>query len=164
MAKIPEYMVPSHFIRMKELPMTPNGKIDRKSLPDKLLDTDADGDEAGTAPETGLERELAKLWQEVLGRSKVGIHDNFFSIGGNSLLLVLLHSKIDKIYPAVTTVTDLFAYPTVSKLSRFISDRVCCKEGRRKENKFDETLFDMFDKIANGDLDVTTAIDKLNKI
>jgi amino acid adenylation domain-containing protein len=88
---LPEYMVPSYFIQVDQVPVTPNGKIDRKAL-------DAYGTKLGTgieyeAPRSEREKQLAELWKEVLQVEKVGIHDNFFDLGGNSFFIIKLNSK-----------------------------------------------------------------------
>jgi len=96
---LPEYMIPQHVVEIEEIPMTPNGKIDRKALPAPfggvLLE-----EEAYVAPRTKLEQELAEIWQEALGVERVGIHDNFFDLGGHSLLsmqvIALIRSRLDK--------------------------------------------------------------------
>ncbi len=82
---LPEYMIPQHVVELDALPMTPNGKIDRKALPAPLGGVDRFED-AYVAPRTEMERALAAIWQEVLGVERVGIHDNFFDLGGHSLL------------------------------------------------------------------------------
>lgn len=119
---IPEYMVPGYYIRLDTLPLTPNGKVDRRALPDveearpTLL-------EEYVAPETETEKAIAGIWQEMLQVERVGLHDNFFDLGGNSLLLVQMHSKLEAIFPGRVAVVDLFAYPTVARLTHFIETR-----------------------------------------
>ncbi|MCY9687161.1 non-ribosomal peptide synthetase, partial [Paenibacillus apiarius] len=91
-AGLPPYMIPSHFIRLEKMPLTPNGKLDRKALP-----APEGALRMGTeyaAPRTATEAKLAQLWQEVLGLERVGIRDNFFDIGGHSLRAMTLVSRI----------------------------------------------------------------------
>ncbi|MHC5720227.1 MAG: AMP-binding enzyme, partial [Nostoc sp.] len=88
---LPEYMVPSVFVLLKEMPLLPNGKVDRRVLPDQ---PQLNLEENIVAPETELEQTIAIIWQEVLHVEKVGIHHNFFDLGGHSLLMVQVHSKL----------------------------------------------------------------------
>ena len=115
---LPEYMVPAHFIMLEQMPLTPNGKVDRKALPAP----DATRSEAGyVAPTTETQATLAGIWAEVLKLDKVGIHDNFFEIGGNSLLIIKVHSQLSIRFGTRVAVVDLFKYPTIDKLSLFLS-------------------------------------------
>jgi acyl carrier protein len=113
--KLPEYMVPSAFIVLEQMPQTPNGKIDRKALPapDQLAAKTA---RAYVAPENDLESKLVALWCEVLGVDRVGIEDNFFDIGGHSLLVVKLHRRLRAELSSSVALTDLYRFPTVRSL------------------------------------------------
>lgn len=120
--KLPDYMVPGIFQRLDALPQTPNGKIDRKALPSvdsqrPCLVTEYQ------AAETELQKKVAVLWSEVLKIETIGIHDNFFDLGGNSLLLVQLRQKLEGIWPGKVAVADLFAYPTIAKLTTFLESQ-----------------------------------------
>ncbi len=115
---LPAYMIPSHFIKLDKIPLTSSGKVDRKALPE----VDA-GIETGTeyaAPTDEIEEKLVAIWKEVLGLDKIGIHDRFFELGGYSILLIKMHSKLDELYPEKIKITDLFAYPTVASIAEFI--------------------------------------------
>ncbi|WP_155729812.1 non-ribosomal peptide synthetase, partial [Paenibacillus polymyxa] len=92
--ELPSYMVPSYFVQLEQMPLTPNGKIDRKALPapEGSLQTGADY----VAPRTWVEVKLAHIWQDVLGLTQVGVKENFFEIGGHSLRATTLASKIHK--------------------------------------------------------------------
>lgn len=116
--ELPEYMIPSYFICIKELPMTPNGKIDRKSLPDPGYESDTRIEYA--APENEVEEKLVQIWGKLLGRDNIGVNDKFFEIGGNSMLLVKMHGQIEMEYPGKVKVADLFNYTTVSTISNLI--------------------------------------------
>ena len=90
--RLPDYMLPSQLVVLDQLPKTPNGKIDRKAL--SKLSVEINSREKWVAPRTDLEKLLAKIWAEVLGLEQVGIHHNFFDLGGHSLQAVQLVSKI----------------------------------------------------------------------
>src|SRR6185295_2723951 len=89
---LPDYMIPSFFVFIDRIPLTPNGKIDRKSLPapDRSL---RQVEEEYVAPSTTLEQELRTIWAEVLRIERIGIHDNFFRIGGDSIISIQLVAK-----------------------------------------------------------------------
>jgi hypothetical protein len=112
---LPDYMIPSYFVQMDDIPLTPNGKLDRSALPKPQ-----DHLHLGVlyeAPGNETEERLVALWQQLLDTPKVGIHDNFFELGGNSLLLVELHARLDMEFPGKLALTDLFAYPSVARLA-----------------------------------------------
>lgn len=95
---LPDYMLPQHFIELDKLPLTPNGKVDKKALPDAFNNHNAE-DEEKTLPETYAAKQLAKIWAEVLDTTveNVGLHDNFFDIGGHSLLSMQVIMKVKDI-------------------------------------------------------------------
>jgi acyl carrier protein len=119
-ASLPEYMVPSVIVLLEQIPLTPNGKVDRGALPAP----DPSGALVTTrfvAPRTDLERTIAAIWQEVLGRDKVGINDNFFDLGGHSLLLVKVYGQLRAEAGVEIPLLKLFEYPSVSSLAAFLS-------------------------------------------
>ena len=94
--KLPNYMVPSDFSFLDSLPLTPSGKVDRRALP--APDIFKGGREAGyAAPRTSTEKALANIWAKILGRDQIGIHDNFFDLGGHSLKATQVVSRIHQI-------------------------------------------------------------------
>ncbi|MET0621647.1 MAG: amino acid adenylation domain-containing protein [Pyrinomonadaceae bacterium] len=118
--QLPEYMIPSAFVRLEALPQTPNGKLDRKALPAP----DGASREAGepyVAPRSELESLIAGVWQEVLEVERVGVHDNFFGLGGHSLLMIRVNSRLRETLRAELPVIELFKYPTVSALAEHLS-------------------------------------------
>jgi hypothetical protein len=119
--RLPEYMVPGAFVVVDSLPLTPNGKIDRAALP--IPEPDAADAERGTfAPlRSPLEETLAGIWSEVLGVERVGAHDNFFDLGGRSLLLAQVHERIRTELGREVGMVSLFKYPTVRLLADFIA-------------------------------------------
>ena len=114
-ARLPAYMVPDRMVLLPELPRLPSGKVDRRALPDPL---DALPAAAGFAePEAGTEADLAAIWREVLGVRRVGRHDSFFALGGNSLAAVRLLSRVRNRLGADLSVPDLFGAPTLSAMA-----------------------------------------------
>ncbi|MBN3876528.1 MAG: non-ribosomal peptide synthetase [Nostoc sp.] len=116
--KLPEYMVPSAFVILESLPVTPNGKVDRRALPKPDLDTTLL--EKYVAPRTPIEEMLALLWAQVLNLELVGIYDNFFELGGHSLLATQLVSRIRNIFKVELPLRELFARSTVAELAQSI--------------------------------------------
>ncbi len=117
--RLPSYMVPSAFVTLQEFPLTPNGKIDRKSLPAPTIQRAVD--DTYEAPQSELEKSLATLWQEVLQVDRVGLHDNFFDLGGHSLLLLRVHHRLGELSTQQISMVEMFQYPTVDKLARRLS-------------------------------------------
>jgi acyl carrier protein len=119
--RLPEYMVPSAFVALGMMPQTPNGKIDRNALP--LPDHTRLPMEGGLAlPRTELEKKIAAIWHEVLGVEQVGIHDNFFDVGGHSLLLIRVHSRLRETLHLDYAIIDLFQFPTISSLAKALAN------------------------------------------
>ena len=118
-AKLPSYMMPAAFAQLDALPMNANGKVDRQGLAIANA-TSRTLDENFVAPENELEGTIAGIWREVLRIEKVGIQDNFFDLGGNSLLLIEAHAKLSGISSKTFSVTDLFEYPTIHSLAGFL--------------------------------------------
>jgi amino acid adenylation domain-containing protein len=115
-SKLPDYMIPSVFMLLDSLPLSPNGKIDRKALPVP----ERSGREATyVAPRTATEEILARIWAEVLGLDRVGIHDNFFELGGHSLLAMLLMARVRRI-GLQAEARNLFLTPTIAELAEAI--------------------------------------------
>ncbi|WP_239615326.1 non-ribosomal peptide synthetase [Cohnella mopanensis] len=117
-ATLPDYMIPSFYVQMDTLPLTANGKIDRNAL--MRFEADRRTNSSNAAPRNELERKISEIWQDVLALDSVGAHDNFFDVGGHSLLLLRLHSRLEQHYPGIVKVTDLFTYPTIHVLAAFI--------------------------------------------
>ncbi len=115
---LPDYMIPSYFIHMASLPLTSNGKIDRRALPEP-----GSAVVTGTeyvAPEDKRQQLIIDIWNEVLEIDKIGIKDDFFALGGHSLKAVALTAKLQNHFKV--SVNDIFSYPTVEKLAENITD------------------------------------------
>jgi amino acid adenylation domain-containing protein len=127
---LPDYMVPSHFAAIEKIPLTPNGKLDRRALP--VPDSRCRGDNEKTdkyvPPSNPIEKKLAAIWEEVLGKDALhaspGIDDNFFQMGGHSLKASVLISDIHKEFDAKVPLAQVFRTPTIRGLARYIKDSV----------------------------------------
>jgi amino acid adenylation domain-containing protein len=120
--KLPEYMVPSTITVMDALPLTPSGKVDRRSLPfpDRPR---GDSERAFVGPRTPIEAEIAELWRELLGLEEVSIYDNFFNLGGHSLLLTQLASRIRKLFQVELSLRVLFDALTIVQMTEAILEQ-----------------------------------------
>jgi acyl carrier protein len=119
--RLPEYMLPGSYFLLKQVPLTPNGKIDRRALASgtsAALDLSV----RSVLPRNEAEQAIANIWQEVLGLEKVGVYDNFFDLGGHSLLLAKVHMKLRQVFKQSVSVIDLFKYSTISSLSEFLTE------------------------------------------
>lgn len=131
-AGLPEFMVPSHFVVLRDLPRTPNQKVDRTALPAPEHVQETAAREPAIAPAGELETVIAGVWQDVLKLPSVGVHDNFFDLGGHSLLAVQVHSRLKKALERDLAITDLFRFPTVRGLAEFLgggADDAAVKSG-----------------------------------
>ena len=115
---MPDFMIPSFFIPMAELPLTPNGKLDRKALPGPTEGINIHA--VSKRPTNDMEWKLSAIWQEVLMIHKVGVDDNFFSLGGDSLKALTLISKIQQEFQVGLSINDLFKQPTIEELASLI--------------------------------------------
>jgi amino acid adenylation domain-containing protein len=118
--RLPEYMVPATFVFLKVLPLTGNGKVDVQALP-----TPAERQPSHaltyTPPSTETEQAIAEIWQAALGLKSVGLQDNFFDLGGHSLLMVRVHSKLQAQFQKDLAMGDLFRYPTIQSLANYLN-------------------------------------------
>jgi acyl carrier protein len=117
--KLPDYMVPAVFVFLDSLPLSSNGKVDRKALPRPDY-RPPESKEKFAVPRTPVEELLANIWAEVLKLEKVGVCDNFFDLGGHSLLAIQVVSRIRKQLQVALTLSKLFEGPTVGALARHI--------------------------------------------
>jgi amino acid adenylation domain-containing protein/non-ribosomal peptide synthase protein (TIGR01720 family) len=118
-ARVPAYMVPTSFLALPELPRLTSGKVDRRALPDPARPR---GSAAYTEPRTALERYLAQTWREALGVERVGIHDDFFELGGDSIRGAILINRLQEELGQVIYPVALFDAPNVANLSRFLAE------------------------------------------
>jgi thioesterase domain-containing protein/acyl carrier protein len=115
---LPDYMLPSGLVALESLPLTPNGKVDRKALPKPELSKASSG--PASPPRDELETSLTMLWQEILGAPVVNITDNFFDLGGHSLMAVRLVNEIEKLTGVEIPLTALFQEATIERLASYV--------------------------------------------
>jgi amino acid adenylation domain-containing protein len=115
--RLPEHMIPAVFVLLEQMPMTASGKPDRRALPAPDASRPALA-APYVAPRNELEREIAALWRELLQLERVGVNDNFFDLGGHSLLIVKMHGKLAARLDKEFSVVELFKHPTVESLAR----------------------------------------------
>ncbi|WP_409300292.1 thioesterase domain-containing protein, partial [Pseudomonas sp. KCJK8993] len=123
-AHLPDYMVPAQWVVLEQMPLSPNGKLDRKALPKPDASLQA---REYVAPQSPLEQQVAQIWAQVLEVERVGLHDNFFELGGHSLLVLLLKERIRKATASELSVSQLMLNPTVA-------GQVACLEGSTRNS------------------------------
>lgn len=121
---LPQIMVPSAFVVLERIPLTPNGKIDRKALP-ALNNAAAQASRAPAAgPTSELEQKISAVWQQVLGLEQIGVNENFFDLGGHSISMVQAHVKLREVVKSEITLIDMFRFPTVGALASYIHSKL----------------------------------------
>lgn len=121
LSSLPEYVIPSFFVRMEKIPLTHQGKTDFAALPDPFQHG-VDGQ--GSQPETKYEKVVLQVWQEVLGVTGVGVRDNFFDIGGHSLNIIEVNRKLNQLLGTDIPVVEVFRFPTISTFAQHLAKRL----------------------------------------
>jgi acyl carrier protein len=119
---LPEHMVPKAIAILNEIPLTINGKIDRRALPDPMGNEDESYSKYEKARDA-IEETLVTIWQEVLGLERVGINDNFFELGGHSLLIIQIVSRVQQLFGTQISVNSFFQKPTVADMAEHIKNQ-----------------------------------------
>ncbi|GEL05492.1 non-ribosomal peptide synthetase [Rummeliibacillus stabekisii] len=153
-SKIPEYMVPSILYLLDKIPVTSNGKLDRGALPEPKRQLSLNN---YRAPKSDAEKLILDIWKELLKVDEIGIDDKFFEVGGNSLLIVQVHQRLEDIYPGKIKVVDLFTYPTVAEIASLVSENDTSTIN--KDNSVD--VDDVFEKLGSGSIDLERALEEL---
>ena len=115
--KLPYYMMPSAFVYLDFLPLTPNGKIDRQALPAPRYGHDQ-ADDTFVPPRDTLEESIAEVWREVLNLERIGVHDNFFDLGGHSLKATQVVARLRRTFGSKVVLRDMFDFPTIAELAK----------------------------------------------
>jgi acyl carrier protein len=117
--KLPEYMVPLHYLSLDKFPLSPSGKVDRKRLP-APDGARPDSDTPYVEPRTNTEKQIALVWSELLGVARVGIHDNFFELGGHSLLATRMVVRLREAMQIELPLRTLFEFPTLAAFAEAV--------------------------------------------
>ncbi len=130
--KLPDYMIPTSWMVLPAMPLTPNGKVDRKALPrvEQQLFPESG---SHVSPRTETEKTLARVWEEVLGAREVGVHDDFFELGGHSLLAVNLINETERIFAIRFPLLSLFHAPTIAQFSLVVDHELSMRGNSRKQ-------------------------------
>ena len=126
--RLPDYMIPSTFVGIDRLPLSPNGKVDRRALPAPDT-TKRDIDESFAGPRDHFEEMIVGIWEEVLGVEQVGVHDNFFDLGGHSLLATQVVSRLRQAFQIEFPLRNLFETPTVAELAENVAASMSAEWG-----------------------------------
>ena len=128
---LPDYMIPSHFSQINEIPLTSNGKVDRQRLP---FPGEAPGS-GYVAPKNDNEKIIADTWKEVLELDRVGIDDNFFELGGNSLNIINAHTRLKEVFKKEIPVVYMFKYPTIRSFAHYLQQEDYTRVIRRSDRQ-----------------------------
>jgi acyl carrier protein len=128
--ELQDYMIPSSFIQIDSLPLTPNGKVDRKAL--ALYGTPLESATPYTPPQTDMEKKILEVWKEILQVDKMGIHDNYFELGGNSFDIIRINKRIKEIFQMDIPIVTMFRFTTVYSLANYFIHET--KEIRDRED------------------------------
>lgn len=118
-AQLPFYMLPAHIVQLSQMPLTPNGKIDRAALPQPDAQV---AEQTFSAPEGPLEETIAAIWEEVLRRERISVHHNFFDLGGASLSAIQIMARLNQEFEMTMPLRTLFDAPTVAQLSQAVEE------------------------------------------
>jgi acyl-CoA synthetase (AMP-forming)/AMP-acid ligase II/acyl carrier protein len=132
--KLPDYMVPAIWVELESMPLTSNGKVDKRALPEPEL---ADMAAEYVAPRNDVERTLANIWQELLGVERVGIYDNFFELGGHSLLAMRVASYIKRDLKVSIPIQILFQFTSITDISQYLEIQTNGDLQETRDDEFD---------------------------
>jgi bacitracin synthase 3 len=142
-AELPAYMIPSHFVKVEKIPLTGNGKVDTSAL--ELMGRRLELGKTYEAPQNEIERKIANTWKEILKHDDVGIHDNYFDLGGTSFDILRINGKLKEIFCIDIPLVSMFTYPTVHSFAGYLNGI--------KQDKVPE-IRDRADVIARSKLDL----------
>jgi amino acid adenylation domain-containing protein len=137
-AQLPAYMIPQYFVQLEDIPLTPGGKLDRDALPDPQKQTGGEY----VAPQNELEKTIARIWKEILNHDKVGINDNFFEIGGNSLGILKLKNRLNKELGKDIPDIKFLEYPTIDSFHNYLQQEVPGESSDAKEENGPDEMED----------------------
>ncbi|MGD2087724.1 MAG: amino acid adenylation domain-containing protein [Candidatus Aminicenantes bacterium] len=117
---LPDYMIPSYFVKLFELPLLFSGKVNRRKLPDPPGNIDTGVEYA--APTGHIEKSIASIWKKILNLDIVSIHDSFFDLGGNSIKIIQVNNRLREVFKRDIPIIDMFRYTTISRLAEYLSE------------------------------------------
>ena len=131
---LPDYMIPTYFVALPEFPLTSNGKVDRKALPslDSIV-RQAQAREGFVGPRTETEQTLANVWMKLLNVERVGVHDDFFALGGHSLLVASLATEVQALWDVSLMLPVVFQNRTLESLAQVIDQTLAETEGEEMD-------------------------------
>jgi len=136
--RLPEYMAPSVYVKLEKIPLTSNGKVDKSALPSPdLSETDEPEDET---PRTSVEEALIEIWREVLGKRRIGVEDDFFDLGGYSLLATQVASRLKKKFQLEVPLSAVFETRTVARLAEFVETLIIEEIERMDEPEMEPAI------------------------
>ena len=133
-------MLPAHYVQLEAIPLTPNGKVDRKRLPDPE-ELGALSDEVYIAPDTNIEKQLVAIWEEVLGKSPVGVQTSFFNLGGNSLKIIKMSQLVSQQLGVSFSIDKFFEYLTIRDIARAVEQEKMIREAAPAEKETELMIF-----------------------
>jgi len=146
--RLPDYMVPQRFVLLDKLPLTANGKVDLAALPTDLAFANTEAREV-VFPRSDTEEQILNIWKDVLGLDQLSVSDNFFEVGGDSLLITEVMRRLNRLRQSPLTITDLLSYPTIRSLADYLSPAPDAHESRtvtaphEREQRADRTTEDI---------------------
>jgi len=144
-SELPDYMLPSYFSRLDKIPITSNGKVDRKKLA-TIEGANLRIDTTYVAPKTDMEKKLVDIWQELLNVNQVGTNDNFFDLGGNSLNIITLQKRLKSISPKEIPIVDFFRFTTINALADYLNQEAAGEEVYDRESN--KRLLPLINKLS----------------
>jgi amino acid adenylation domain-containing protein len=141
LTRLPEYMIPSLYVFLEQMPLTPNGKIDRKQLPEPDPNLRSE-ERAYVAPQTKMEETIAGIWTELLGIERISVNDGFFELGGDSLLISRLVAKIHTVFDVNLPIRTIFLTPTILNIAAAVKAQRAIKNDQSYVEDFLEDLSD----------------------
>jgi acyl carrier protein len=143
---LPTYMVPSTFVALDELPLTSNGKLNRSALP--IPDLTLSRANSYAPPEGPIEAELAQIWASLLGVDRVGREDDFFALGGHSLLSISLITRVQEAFAIQLRAIAIFRHPTIRLMGELIRSHLLAEELNKVDQEFEEGSLDKVDLMS----------------
>ncbi|MCP5103634.1 MAG: AMP-binding protein, partial [bacterium] len=118
--ELPAHMIPSHFLQIDKIPLTSNGKVDRKAL--ALMSKQVDSGTAYVAPRSIIEKKIAEIWKEILNLDKIGVNDNYFELGGTSFDIIRINKRLREVFQIDIAVVTMFRFTTVHSMSEYLNN------------------------------------------